>query len=146
MRPNATATNKFLALCFTFVALSIASAGDDGEPPMMRFTLASKITKITIQEMGVKTEVASEMPENCKDFKMTAAEVHAYFKNTSMISEQHFNHTINWSPCYIRGSLLLKDGRSGDWSIKQYRGGRLIVGKHEFFLYCPSRCKAKALI
>jgi hypothetical protein len=31
--------------------------------------------KTSIQEKGVRAEIASQMPENCKDFKMTAAEV-----------------------------------------------------------------------
>ena len=113
---------------------------------LMRFPLASKINKVTIQETGIKAEAAKDLPEDCKDFKMSVAEVRAYFKGTNSITEQHFNHTINWSPCYIRGSLSLRDGRHGEWTIQQYRGGRLTIGKTEHFLYCPSRCKAKALI
>jgi hypothetical protein len=125
---------------------SVTYAGGGDEPPLMRFSLATKISKVTISEMGIKAEAAKDMPEDCSGFKMTISEVHAYFKNTNTITEQHFNHTISWSPCYIRGSLTLKDGRAGEWTIQQYRGGRLSVGKNEFYLYCPTRCKAKALI
>jgi hypothetical protein len=137
--------NVFTVGCAAAFA-SLTHAGGGDEPPLMRFSLATKINKITITEMGIKAEAAKDMPEDCGDFKMTITEVRAYFKNTNTITEQHFNHTINWSPCYIRGSLTLKDGRVGEWSIQQYRGGRLSLGKSEFYLYCPTRCKAKALI
>lgn len=137
---------KTLWITCAAMLASVAFAGGDEEPPLLRFPLATKVSKVTIEEMGIKSESAKDLPEDCKDFKMSVAEVRAYFKGTNAITKQHFYHTINWSPCHIRGSLLLSDGRHGEWTIQQYRGGRLTVGKNEFFLYCPTRCKAKALI
>jgi hypothetical protein len=136
---------SLLVACASLLG-SVACAGGDDEPPLLRFSLATKINKIVIHEMAIKAEIAKDLPEDCSAFKMSTADVRAYFRSTNTITAQHFNHTISWSPCYIRGSLTLKDGRVGEWSIQQYRGGRLSVGKSEFYLYCPTRCKAKALI
>jgi hypothetical protein len=133
-------------LIWLLVGSTAAAANQGTEPNLKVFRLPASIKSITILEVGIKAQAAKDLPDDCSSFKMSKAEVRSFFQNTNAITRQDFHHMINWSPCFIRGGFVLKNGLKGDWYIQQYRSGSASVAGKNYFLYCPKRCKAGAFM
>lgn len=104
------------------------------------------IATITIREQGAISPASSAPDVDCSGFVLKHEEVEAYFASATQISEQDYRHMIDWSPCYVAGSLVLANGKVGNWGIQQLRGGSVSFNDGStVYMYCPS-CKAEAFI
>jgi hypothetical protein len=133
------------ALIFSIMASSsLAAADDSGIEPKMHDTHLPPITAITIRASGSTSPAASQPAEQCKDFKLSSREIHAYIGTAAEVSEGDYFHMLDWSPCSTSGDVTFKNGVTGTWMIQQYRAGSLKLSNgRTLYLYCP-RCHAQA--
>jgi len=137
-----------LLLCVATTAAhadSACSSGHEFEPPLCPTDLPA-IRKITITKNAAKSPADSDPSTRCTSFRLRETQIRRYFEHARSTNANDAHHTLDWSPCYAAGEILFRDGRTGRWSIDQFRSGTLTIGNGEpLVLYCPD-CKFKPFI
>ncbi len=134
-------TRKIYLLLPIFI-ISACSTVDDGTEPKLYPLNLKGINKITITETGIKSVAGKELNISCKNFALTQENLKEYFNKAKSVSKNDYRHMLDWSPCYVRGEIFLKNGEIGKWGIHQYRGGTINFDSNKtIYMYCPT-CKA----
>lgn len=122
----------FLSGCTTTISL------EDVTPKMYELNLEN-ITTITIEQSGITA--AAQIGDNnfkCEEFRLSIHEISTYFKNASKVSKNDYWHMLDWSPCYIKGSMAFENGQKVTWTINQLRAGSITDDEgNDTYLYCP---------
>ncbi len=133
----------FLLLTAFVVACSAVNHENDGTEPELYSLGLGGINKITITEVGVKSIAGKDINISCEKFTLTQNDIEEYFNMAKRISKNDYRHMLDWSPCYVKGNIILDNGDTGEWGIHQYRGGTVTFGADEtIYMYCPE-CTAK---
>ncbi len=124
------------------MAGSNCTPGSEFEPPLCPLDLP-KIAKVTILKNAAKSPAETDSSISCASFRINRAQVRRYFANAKITTAHDAHYTLDWSPCYATGELVFADGRTGHWSIDQFRSDSLAInGAEEIVLYCP-QCQFK---
>jgi hypothetical protein len=113
--------------------------GSEFEPPLCPLAL-SKVKAVTIVENGgqAAAEANQSLSEDCSTFIIDESIVERFLSLSKTTDEHEAHDTLDYSPCYARGTVALADGRRGDWTIRRYRTGSLTIANNpKQFLYCP---------
>lgn len=119
---------------------------DEFEPELLPSRAAEKIKEITITGVAKTSPAGGEGYPDCGSFVLSISEAREFLNKAAEISRSDNHYRMNWSPCYVEGTLVLKNGKKGVWDISQFRGGSIVLdGKDTIYLYCP-KCKSKAFL
>ena len=130
------------ALTTSSVAKERCTKGSEYEPSLCVLSLP-RISQLTIVENAAKSPAEKDSSVSCDNFSIKEKQVRRYFAKAKATNVNDAHHTLDWSPCYASGKIVFRDGRSGLWSIDQYRVGSLVIDDgNAIVLYCPS-CKFK---
>lgn len=73
----------------------------------------------------------------CQAFVLQEDGVRQVLEAGESISRNQYMHELPWSPCLVRGRVVLADGRLGTWTIRQYGTGSVLLDDGgELFLWC----------
>lgn len=140
--------NKTLGIaCFAFFhSISWASGyctkGAEFEPALCPMVFP-KIQSVQISENGAKGIASKDEQINCSNFKVNVKIIRKFLFMTKEVSEDDARHTLDWSSCFARGTVVFVGGKKAHWSVNQLRGGSLAIdGGQKKYLYCPA-CKFK---
>ena len=130
------------ALTTSSFAKERCTKGSEYEPSLCVLSLP-RISQLTIVENAAKSPAEKDSSVSCDNFSIKEKQVRRYFAEAKATNANDAHHTLDWSPCYASGKIIFSDGRSGLWSIDQYRVGSLVIEDEKAIaLYCPS-CKFK---
>ncbi|MCF6261433.1 MAG: hypothetical protein L3J98_14935 [Gammaproteobacteria bacterium] len=136
---------KKVLFCLLITASFNASCStvSDGTEPKLYPLGIKGINKITLIEVGVKSLAGKDLNISCKSFRLTKEDVEEYFHKAKKVSKNDYRHMLDWSPCYVKGEIILNNGDIGEWDIHQYKSGVINLGADKIiYMYCPS-CKAE---
>lgn len=140
--------SKSIALSALLFVTSVSFAnggctkGSEYEPALCPIRLP-KITSVHIEENGAKAVATQDQNVDCSSFKLDEKKVRRFLARAKETNESDAHHTLDWSPCYVSGTLVFTDGKTAHWSINQLRTGSLAIdGGSRMFLYCPT-CEFK---
>ena len=89
----------------------------DGIEPEMRDPRLPTIKSVDIKEVAARSPAASESDEQCGRFVMSLAEVRRYLRTAREVTQHDYLHMLDWSPCYVSGSVVFADGMTAVWGI-----------------------------
>ena len=117
---------------------TVCTAGSEFEPPLCPAHLPA-IEKIIISNTAQAQAGWSPAERNaCKDFRPTEAEVRGFFTRAQETTPQAVHYTLPESPCYAEGSLIFRDGKGADWTLRQLSLGTIFLKDGTVkTLYCP---------
>lgn len=73
----------------------------------------------------------------CGAFVLEEDAVRRVLEAGAAISRDQYMHELPWSPCLVRGRVVLADGRQGTWTIRQYGTASVLLDDgDELFLWC----------
>ncbi|MCE7032899.1 hypothetical protein LY625_09790 [Lysobacter sp. GX 14042] len=76
-------------------------------------------------------------PAECRAFVLDEGMVRAALEEGESIGRDDYLHRLPWSPCLVRGRLVLTDGRQGTWTVRQYGTGSVLFDDGaEWFFWC----------
>ncbi|MGQ4659577.1 hypothetical protein [Lysobacter sp. F6437] len=97
------------------------------------------IQRLTITENGVGSPNDANPPRGCSGFMLDEGHVRRFMDGAGEVGQRDYMHNLDWSPCHARGRLEFADGRSGVWTVRQFRTGSIMFDDGgEVFLFCPS--------
>lgn len=83
-----------------------------------------------------------ETADMCRTFVLRQADVSAFFKHASRVTERAYSHDLDAANCYAEGRARLADGGTAKWKIDQARRGYISMPDgRTIYLYCP-KCRA----
>jgi len=134
---------RYMFLLLTIFFIACSTVNNEGTEPELYPLGLKDINKITITEVGVKSIAGRDTNISCESFSLTEDDVEEYFRMAKRVSKNDYRHMLDWSPCYVKGEIMLNNGDTGGWGIHQYRGGSVNFGTDEtIYMYCPE-CTAK---
>ncbi|WP_157636292.1 hypothetical protein [Burkholderia ubonensis] len=82
-----------------------------------------------------------ERADACSAFILRQADVGAFFKRASRVTERAYSHDLDSANCYAEGRARLANGGVVKWKIDQARRGFVSMPNgRTIYLYCP-RCQ-----
>jgi len=118
---------------------SAGSIEDGGAVPGMRGLDLPAIERLTITENGEGSPTDTNPPRGCQGFMLDEAHVRRFMDEAGEVDQRAYMHTLDWSPCHARGRIDFADGRSGVWTIRQFRTGSILFDDGgQLFLFCRS--------
>ena len=76
-------------------------------------------------------------PAECRAFVLDEGMVRAALEESESVGQDDYLHRLPWSPCLVRGRLVLTDGRQGTWTIRQHGTGSVLFDDgDEWFFWC----------
>lgn len=138
--------HQVIILWCASVGASCAAArctkGSEFEPPLCPLHL-QEVSKVTIVENAAKSPAEQDKSVACDSFLIDEKHVRRYLARAMSTTESDAHHTLDWSPCYASGKITFSDGRTGEWTLDQFRQGSLVMdNEKKTVLYCPD-CKFK---
>lgn len=131
----------FFALTIILLA-SCATPEEELEPRLSSLGIG-QFKKVTLTESGIKSVAGKNVTIRCDNFTLSQEELEAYFKRAKKVRQSDYRHRLDWSPCYVRGEIVLANGRVGKWTINQYKGSMVMMNDAEtIYMYCPT-CRAE---
>ncbi|WP_152603351.1 MULTISPECIES: hypothetical protein [Burkholderia] len=83
-----------------------------------------------------------ETADMCRTFVLRRADVSAFFKRASRVTERTYGHDLDAANCYAEGKARLAEGGTAKWQIDQARRGFISMPDgRTIYLYCP-KCRA----
>ncbi|WP_322083243.1 hypothetical protein [Burkholderia sp. BCC1972] len=83
-----------------------------------------------------------ETADMCRTFVFRRADVSAFFKRASRVTERAYSHDLGAARCYAEGDARLAGGGAAKWRIDQARRGFITMSDgRAIYLYCP-KCRA----
>ncbi|WP_174973020.1 hypothetical protein [Burkholderia contaminans] len=83
-----------------------------------------------------------ETADMCRAFVLRRADVSAFFKRASRVTERAYGHDLDAARCYAEGEARLAGGGAAKWRIDQARRGFIsLPDGRTIYLYCP-KCRA----
>ncbi|MCA8492213.1 hypothetical protein OHZ10_14780 [Burkholderia arboris] len=83
-----------------------------------------------------------ETADTCRTFVLRQADVRAFFKRASRVTERAYSHDLDAANCYAEGKARVAGGGSAKWRIDQARRGFISMPDgRTIYLYCP-KCQA----
>ncbi|MBK9574695.1 MAG: hypothetical protein IPO43_19245 [Rhodoferax sp.] len=102
------------------------------------------VRRVAIAQNGATAPAAQDPQPQCARFRLGTGDVREYLRAAQVVSEHHYLHALDWSPCYASGTVVFANGLQGVWGIQQLRAGSLKLNDgREWFLFCP-QCKSRA--
>lgn len=117
---------------------------DGSHYQMKRPFKRSKVRAVTITEPAQAPMTDEGDTRDCQRFVLSAALVRQYFARAEQVSARAYMHDNDWSPCHVKGTLMLADGRRADWGVQQLGSGYLIVQNRRYYFYCED-CRLTGL-
>jgi len=118
---------------------SVGSIGKEGALSDLRQLGLPAIERLSITENGVGSPTDANPPRGCSGFILDEGHVRRFVEGAGEVEQRDYMHTLDWSPCHARGRVEFINGRSGVWTIRQFRTGSIMFdGGGEVFLFCPS--------
>ena len=117
---------------------------DGSHYQMKRPFRRSKVRAVTITEPAQAPMADEGDTRDCQRFVLSAALVKQYFARAEQVSAHAYMHGNDWSPCHVKGTLILADGRRADWGVQQLGSGYLVVQSRRYYFYCED-CRLTGL-
>jgi hypothetical protein len=137
--------NKLLCLFFLLI-VGLTHAQEEPDDGITPPTSPSPITKpknLSIDAVGITSRAAGKPVPECATFSLSMDEVKEFFREARLVSHGVYWHMLNWSPCYVEGTLTMPNGEKAEWAIQQFRAGSVLLKSGEsIHLYC-AKCSAK---
>lgn len=143
---NCNKSSNFAKPILLSMLLSTCALADQntGTEPLTYPLEIGTIITIKINGIGLTAPTSEGTQNDCDQFILTEQEVKDFFNATRTVREPDYRHMLDWSPCYVKGSLTLADGSTASWAIHRFRAGSLILNSGEtIYLYCP-QCRGTA--
>lgn len=102
---------------------------------------AVALPAVTITANGARSAGLSgdETAATCTRFRLSPAQVTAFFAQARPVDERAYNHDVAMSPCYAAGTIRLADGDGSTWTIDEARRGQLVrPDGSRRYLYCAA--------
>lgn len=123
-----------LAVAATLMVCGCAASTTFG-PAGSSASLGVDVDTLEITENGVASPDVD--PAECRTFVLDEGTVHAVLEESDSVGRDDYLHQLPWSPCLVRGRLVLADGRQGTWTVRQYGTGAVLFDDgHEWFFWC----------
>ena len=132
------ATAAALALVSACGSRYACTPGSEFEPPLCPLEIPA-IKTIIITENAAKAPADTDPNVSCESFRVNENTVRQYFAAAKVTAANDAHHTLDWSPCYATGEMILEDDSKGRWSLSQLKSGSLVIGDgNSQTLYCPT--------
>jgi hypothetical protein len=119
-------------------ASRVRFAAPSGRFPLCPLEIPA-IKTIIITENAAKAPADTDPDVSCESFRVNENTVRQYFAAAKVTDANDAHHTLDWSPCYATGEMILEDGSKGRWSLSQLKSGSLVIGDgNSQTLYCPT--------
>lgn len=122
-----------VASCTLAVACALSAPGHQASPAGAGLVVHT----LAITENGAASPAVD--PGECRGFVLDERTVRWVLEESEPISRDQYMHQLPWSPCLVRGRLVLADGREGTWTIRRYGTGSVLFDDGgEWFLLCAT--------
>jgi len=119
--------------------VSAGSSADEFAPPSQYPLQLPAIERLTITENSVGAPLDAESGLDCSGFVLDEAQARQFLRDADGVERRDYMHTLDWSPCHVRGRIGFADGRSGTWTLRQFQTGSILFDDGgEVFLFCPA--------
>jgi hypothetical protein len=114
------------------------TSGSEFEPTLCPLVIP-QIESLGILENAAKAHAEYDPEVSCSEFRVAESTIRRYLVQAKVAPPEEVHRTLDYSPCYASGTLTLRDGRKGSWSVSQFKVGLLSIADDEpLVLYCPS--------
>ncbi len=136
---------RIAVFMLTFLLTQSALAGAQSDRVMPRRavpTVGPESVEIVRNGAWSADISGDETADMCRTFVLRQADVSAFFKRASRVTERAYSHDLDAANCYAEGQARLADGGTAKWKIDQARRGYISMPDgRTIYLYCP-KCRA----